>query len=108
MPESLICKGSGNTKRLRDAVRRVNNHNEISQDKMHQLIQKKIESNRDSIKNRKRSMSTHVGSRWYRAPEISLIEKQYDQASDMWSLGCCLYELMVLIQNKSNLANNKP
>lgn len=26
----------------------------------------------------KRTMSLHVGSRWYRAPEISMIEKQYD------------------------------
>lgn len=39
-------------------------------------------------------MSIHVGSRWYRAPEISLIERQYDQASDIWSFGCILYELI--------------
>ena len=39
-------------------------------------------------------MSLHVGSRWYRAPEISIIEKQYDQASDMWSFGCIIYELL--------------
>lgn len=39
-------------------------------------------------------MSIHVGSRWYRAPEICLIEKQYDQASDMWSFGCILHELI--------------
>ena len=42
----------------------------------------------------KRHMSLHVGSRWYRAPEISIIEKQYDQGSDMWSLGCIVYELI--------------
>ena len=45
-------------------------------------------------KNKKRSMSSHVNSRWFRAPEIALVEKQYDGASDVWSLGCCLYELM--------------
>lgn len=39
-------------------------------------------------------MSNHVGSRWYRAPEISLVERQYDQASDMWSIGCILYEMI--------------
>ena len=38
-------------------------------------------------------MSTHMGSRWYRAPEISLVQP-YDNASDMWSLGCILYELL--------------
>jgi len=42
----------------------------------------------------KRSLSVHVGSRWYRAPEINLVEKQYDYASDMWSLGCIIYELI--------------
>ena len=39
-------------------------------------------------------MSLHVGSRWYRAPEISLIEKQYDFATDMWSFGCIIHELI--------------
>jgi mitogen-activated protein kinase 1/3 len=42
----------------------------------------------------KRALSSHVGSRWYRAPEIIIVEKKYDQQSDMWSLGTILYELM--------------
>jgi serine/threonine protein kinase len=42
-------------------------------------------------------MSSNVGSRWYRAPEICMLEKYYDQASDMWSFGCILYELMKLV-----------
>mmetsp|Transcript_363 Transcript_363/g.300 ORF Transcript_363/g.300 Transcript_363/m.300 type:complete len:138 (+) Transcript_363:2307-2720(+) len=45
----------------------------------------------------KRLMSLHVGSRWYRAPEISLVEKSYDQASDLWSFGCIIYELLQYI-----------
>ena len=35
-----------------------------------------------------------MGSRWYRAPEISLVERHYDQASDLWSFGCILYEMI--------------
>ena len=50
----------------------------------------------------KRNMSLHVGSRWYRAPEISLVEKQYDFASDMWSLGCVLYELLTYLSYKKS------
>mmetsp|Transcript_19268 Transcript_19268/g.29556 ORF Transcript_19268/g.29556 Transcript_19268/m.29556 type:complete len:150 (+) Transcript_19268:778-1227(+) len=61
------------------------------------IVAKKVESIKDKLQDRKRCLSTHVGSRWYRAPEISIIEKQYDQASDMWSLGCCLYELMYIV-----------
>ena len=51
----------------------------------------------------KRHVSLHVGSRWYRAPEISIIEKQYDQASDLWGIGCILYELLffTLINDQS-------
>ena len=39
-------------------------------------------------------MSHHVATRRYRAPEICLTEKSYDQAQDMWSFGCILYELI--------------
>jgi serine/threonine protein kinase len=42
----------------------------------------------------KRTLSVHVGSRWYRSPEICTLEKTYDQASDIWSLGCIIYELI--------------
>ena len=41
-----------------------------------------------------RALSSHVGSRWYRAPEIILVEKRYDQQADIWSVGTILYELM--------------
>ena len=43
----------------------------------------------------KRSMSRAVQSRWYRSPEIILIQEHYDQAADMWSVGCILHELLV-------------
>ena len=46
-------------------------------------------------------MSLHVGSRWYRAPEISIIEKQYDQASDLWSFGCIIYELLMYVVHQN-------
>jgi len=60
-------------------------------------------ADRPRRKNQKRFMSLHVGSRWYRAPEISIIEKQYDTASDMWSFGCILYELiMYLLHQKQD------
>lgn len=41
-----------------------------------------------------REMSRSIQSRWYRAPEIILTERYYDQAIDMWSIGCVLYELL--------------
>ncbi len=41
-------------------------------------IKKILENDKEQRSEMRRHMSLHVGSRWYRAPEISIIEKQYD------------------------------
>ena len=41
-----------------------------------------------------RSLSNHVVSRFYRPPEVIVLEKNYDQKVDMWSLGCMFAELL--------------
>ena len=66
------------------------------------MISHKLESGKSKVKDRKRSMSSHVCSRWYRAPEIVILEKIYDQSADIWSLGCCLFELMKVIKKDNN------
>ena len=43
-------------------------------------------------------------SRWYRAPEIILTQKRYDQAIDIWSMGCILAEMV----NSSDLYAESP
>lgn len=48
----------------------------------------------DKKRTKKRSISSHVSSRWFRAPEVIVLEKQYDQAVDMWGIGCIIYELI--------------
>jgi len=39
-------------------------------------------------------MTACIASRWYRAPEIILLDPNYDQSIDMWSVGCVLFELL--------------
>lgn len=39
-------------------------------------------------------MTSHVVSRWYRAPEIILMQTKYDEGIEMWSVGCILGELI--------------
>ena len=58
------------------------------------FIAEHLEKDRPRRKTLLRCMSAHVGSRWYRAPEICLIERQYDQSSDIWSFACIIYELI--------------
>jgi mitogen-activated protein kinase 1/3 len=35
-----------------------------------------------------------VVTRWYRAPEVILLEKEYNAAVDAWSIGCVLAEIL--------------
>jgi mitogen-activated protein kinase 1/3 len=90
LPESLIGKGSGNSKRVRDSVMKY----DIDDNVIKGQIKEKLEKDRNKRKSKKRCISTHVSSRWFRAPEVILLEKQYDQAIDMWGVGCCIYELI--------------
>ena len=46
-------------------------------------------------------LSVHVVTRWYRAPELILIEKDYSSAIDMWSVGCIFAELMMMIKENA-------
>ena len=56
-------------------------------------------------------MSNCVVSRWYRAPEVILTQKRYDQAIDIWSMGCILSELLyctdVYAQDISHQQNDR-
>lgn len=38
-------------------------------------------------------LSSKIATRWYRAPEILIANKQYTKGIDMWSLGCILGEM---------------
>jgi mitogen-activated protein kinase 1/3 len=43
---------------------------------------------------RPRSLTGHVVTRWYRAPELILLNVRYTEAIDVWSVGCILAELL--------------
>jgi len=42
----------------------------------------------------RRQMTSHVVTRWYRAPELLLRAPSYNAAVDMWACGCVLAELL--------------
>ena len=48
-----------------------------------------------------RELTGHVVTRWYRAPEVILLEKDYSAAIDVWSVGCILAELLGMIKENA-------
>jgi len=64
-------------------------------------IQEKIEKTRVLRRDMKRTLTGHVVTRWYRAPEIILLEKDYGPAVDVWSVGCIFAELLSMIKENA-------
>lgn len=57
----------------------------------------------------KRELTGHVSTRWYRSPELILLEKIYSTAIDMWATGCLFAEMLQMIKtNEPNFQNRKP
>ncbi|KAF0697044.1 Aste57867_12228 [Aphanomyces stellatus] len=55
-----------------------------------------------------RQMTKHVVSRYYRAPELILLQ-EYGRAVDMWSIGCIMGELLNMqAENCQHYLNRKP
>lgn len=51
--------------------------------------------------NLKRELTGHVVTRWYRAPELILLEKDYTASIDVWSVGCIFAELLNMIKENA-------
>mmetsp|Transcript_24620 Transcript_24620/g.38253 ORF Transcript_24620/g.38253 Transcript_24620/m.38253 type:complete len:194 (+) Transcript_24620:192-773(+) len=41
-----------------------------------------------------RRLSSHVQTRFYRSPEVMLVQSEYDEKVDMWSLGVILSDML--------------
>lgn len=46
-------------------------------------------------------------ARWYRPPEIILLEPSYDDKVDIWSLGCIFSELAYIWDNPENEVSDR-
>ncbi len=48
-------------------------------------------------------------TRWYRAPELILLEKDYGETIDVWAVGCIFAELLSMMQDSvPNVQDRKP
>mmetsp|Transcript_17989 Transcript_17989/g.42016 ORF Transcript_17989/g.42016 Transcript_17989/m.42016 type:complete len:443 (+) Transcript_17989:93-1421(+) len=46
----------------------------------------------------KKHLTGHVVTRWYRAPELILLQENYTEAIDVWSVGCIYAELIGMLE----------
>lgn len=69
-------------------------HEEIKKKEIH----KQLVRTKDARKSMKRELTGHVVTRWYRAPELILLEKDYGAAIDIWSVGCIFAELLSMMK----------
>lgn len=51
-----------------------------------------------------KQLTRHVVTRWYRAPEVILMNDFYSYSIDIWSVGCIFAELMSMM--KENFDNS--
>jgi len=55
-----------------------------------------------------RQLTSHVVTRWYRAPEVILLQRTYTEAIDVWSAGCILAELVQMLPGGPRIENRGP
>jgi len=53
-------------------------------------------------------MTRHVVTRWYRAPEVILLQRGYTEAIDVWSAGCILAQLFQMMPGGPRLEDRGP
>ena len=67
-----------------------------------------INTNTKKNKRVKKVLTSHVVTRWYRAPEIILLSNDYGAEIDVWAVGCIFGELLALLNgNCKNFADRK-
>ena len=48
-----------------------------------------------------------MASRWYRAPELIVMEKNYTNRADLWSVGCILAELVAFSDEMNGIGRDQ-
>jgi len=64
-------------------------------------MRSKLLKTKDARRNMKRELTGHVVTRWYRAPEIILLEKDYGPGIDIWAVGCIFAELLGMMRENA-------
>ena len=61
---------------------------------MRSEVSKSLIEHKEERKQQPRDKTSTIMTRWYRAPEVIVTDKNYNKAIDVYSLGCILTELI--------------
>jgi mitogen-activated protein kinase 1/3 len=64
-------------------------------------LRNRLVKTKDARRSMKRELTGHVVTRWYRAPEIILLEKDYGPGIDVWAVGCIFAELLGMMKENA-------
>lgn len=82
---------------------RACDHSQSPQMKHHSQPPQEHQSQLPQEQPLQRHLTCHVATRWYRAPELILLQHDYTSAVDIWSAGCIAAELFRMLHG--NTAN---
>jgi len=74
---------------------------EESKEVSKEVMRAKLMKTKEQRRNMKRELTGHVVTRWYRAPEIILLEKDYGPGIDIWAVGCIFAELLGMMKENA-------
>jgi serine/threonine protein kinase len=87
----------------------LNEYDKLSPEKDRINIIERLKNTRKERKKMKRELSPHVVTRWYRSPELILMEKDYGKKIDVWSLGVIFAEMIKMNENNpDHYSKRKP
>jgi serine/threonine protein kinase len=75
--------------------------NPASEEEKKEDLRSRLVKTKDARRNMKRELTGHVVTRWYRAPEIILLEKDYGPGIDIWAVGCIFAELLGMMRENA-------
>lgn len=84
-----------------DGPNNTTSNTEMSAAEKKDDLKSRLIKTKDQRKNMKRELTGHVVTRWYRAPEIILLEKDYGPAIDIWAVGCIFAELLGMMKENA-------
>ena len=92
----------GKSRRLGPVAASANeNSQNTSEEEKKEDLRSRLVKTKDARRNMKRELTGHVVTRWYRAPEIILLEKDYGPGIDIWAVGCIFAELLGMMRENA-------